>query len=85
MHSDATESYKIFQRRIQDEYEHTVKEYGLAVMDATRAVEVQQRALRELILPYITGNTPNAAPDGDSPVLLHPAYPAYVGHVGGGR
>jgi dTMP kinase len=85
MHSDATESYKLFQRKIQDEYENIVNEFGLAVMDATRPVEVQQRALRDLILPYITGSSPKAAPGADSPVLVHPAYPQYVGHVGGGR
>jgi len=85
LHSDVTEAYKIFQRRIQEEYEHIVREFGLAVMDATRPVEIQQRALRELILPYITGGTPAAEPGIDSPVLVHPAYPSYVGQVGGGR
>lgn len=85
LHSDITESYKLFQRRIQDEYEHIVREYGLAVMDATRPVEVQQRALRDLVLPYLQGKTPQNEPGFDSPVLVHPAYPSYVGHVGGGR
>jgi dTMP kinase len=52
---DPTESYKLFQVRIQNEYERIVAEYGLATMDATQAVEIQQRALRELVRPHLTG------------------------------
>ncbi len=74
LHSDVTESYKLFQGRIQEEYEHIVREYGLAVMDATRPVEIQQRALRELITPYLRGETPGPL-GSDSPVLVHPAHP----------
>ncbi|MEO5987302.1 MAG: thymidylate kinase [Candidatus Eisenbacteria bacterium] len=77
LHTDVTESYKLFQGSIQEEYEHIVGEYGLAVMDATRPVEVQQRALRELIAPYLVGETPG--PLGpDSPVLVQPDHPARV-------
>jgi hypothetical protein len=32
-----------------------VPEFGLATMDATLPVEVQQRALRELVLPHLRG------------------------------
>jgi dTMP kinase len=53
--ADATESYKLFQARIQREYEGLVPEYGLATMDATLPVEVQQRALRELVAPHLRG------------------------------
>lgn len=77
LHSDVTESYKLFQGRIQDEYEHIVREYGLAVMDATRPVEIQQRALRQLITPYLRGEAPGPL-GADSPVLVHPAHPARV-------
>ena len=53
--ADPTESYRQFQGRIQREYEGLVPEYGLATMDATLPVEVQQRALRELVLPHLRG------------------------------
>ena len=53
--ADPTESYKLFQARIQQEYERIVSEYALACMDATMAVEVQQRALREMVRPLLQG------------------------------
>jgi dTMP kinase len=53
VHSDVVESYKGFQRRILDEYELLVEEYGLSVMDATLAVEIQQKQLRDAIRPYL--------------------------------
>ena len=49
----ARESYRIFQSRILSEYEKLVQEYGLNVMDATRAVEVQQNLLRAAIEPHL--------------------------------
>jgi len=51
--TDPTESYRLFQARIQQEYEGLVREYGLATMDATLPVEVQQRALREMVRPHL--------------------------------
>jgi len=53
LHADITESYKLFQSNIQTEYERIVAEYGLSVMDATKAVEIQQRLLRRLVTPYL--------------------------------
>ena len=53
--TDPTESYRLFQARIQQEYEGLVREYGLATMDGTLPVEVQQRALRELVRPHLGG------------------------------
>lgn len=53
LHSDVTESYKLFQGRIQNEYEKIVGEFGLEVMDATRPVEVQQRLLRQMVTPWL--------------------------------
>jgi len=61
---DPIESYRRFQSRIQVEYEGLVPEFGLATMDATLPVEVQQRALRELIRPHLTGVA--RAPQGDA-------------------
>jgi dTMP kinase len=53
--TDPSESYRLFQARIQQEYEGLVREYGLATMDGTLPVEVQQRALRELVRPHLGG------------------------------
>ena len=64
--ADPTESYRLFQGRIQEQYEGLVPEYGLATMDATLPVEVQQRALRDLVRPHLRGIAP--APRGDAPV-----------------
>jgi len=40
-----------------------VPEYGLAALDATLPVEVQQRALRDLVRPHLAGivTAPRAA------------------------
>jgi dTMP kinase len=73
LHSDLTECYKLFQRHIQEEYEQIVSEFGLAVMDATKPVELQQRAMRQLIMPYIRGEKLPLAPPPGSPVLAYPA------------
>ena len=61
---DPIESYRRFQSRIQVEYEGLVPEYGLATMDATLPVEVQQRALRELIKPHLSDIA--RAPQGEA-------------------
>jgi len=53
LHPEVTESYKLFQARIQAEYERIVPEFGLEVMDATRPVEVQQRLLRQMVTPLL--------------------------------
>jgi len=53
LHSLAPESYRIFQSRILVEYEKLVTEYGLAVMDATQAIEIQQAEMRAQIRPHL--------------------------------
>ncbi len=73
LNTDVTESYKIFQGRIQHQYEQLVSEFGLAVMDATRPVEIQQRALRELIVPYLNGKAPERPAAIAPPRLAEPA------------
>lgn len=72
LHADVTESYKLLQARIQNEYEQMVGEFGMAVMDATRPVEIQQRALRTLITPYLKGERPSPQLTPGSPVLVQP-------------
>ena len=55
LHTDPTESYRLFQARIMIEYERLVGEYGLNVMDARLPVEVQQRLLRQTVLHHLNG------------------------------
>jgi dTMP kinase len=60
LHADLQESYRQFQSRTLDEYERIVKEFGLTVMDATRPVEAQQKALRRAIRPHLESMNPEA-------------------------
>jgi len=53
LHADVQQSYRLFQARILDEYERIVSEFDLTVMDATRPIETQQRALRKAIRPHL--------------------------------
>jgi dTMP kinase len=53
LHADLSESYRQFQSRILQEYDRQVDEFGLHVMDANQAVQVQQRKLRAAIRPHL--------------------------------
>jgi dTMP kinase len=55
LHSEAHESYRMFQARILSQYDGLVDEFGLRAVDATRPVEVQQRELRREIVPLLDG------------------------------
>ena len=46
---DEEESFKIFQGKILDEYDHMVNEFGLTAIDATQSIRVQQRQMREIV------------------------------------
>jgi len=52
---DPYESFKLFQERILAEYERMVPEFGLSVIDATRPIAEQQRHVREIINPILSG------------------------------
>jgi dTMP kinase len=52
---DILESYRRFQSRILEQYEHISAEYGLFVMDAVQPVEDQQQRLRQAVLPLLAG------------------------------
>jgi dTMP kinase len=47
--SNPTESFRIFQTRVLDEYDRIVDEYGLKVVDARGSITEQQRTFRELV------------------------------------
>jgi dTMP kinase len=46
--SNATESFRIFQSKVLDEYDRIVPEHGLQVIDARGSITEQQRHLRDL-------------------------------------
>lgn len=50
---DPTESFRIFQGRILEEYDHMVDEFGLTQIDATRSIEEQQGEMRALISQHL--------------------------------
>jgi dTMP kinase len=50
---DPEESFKIFQGKILEEYDRMVEEFDLTVIDAKRAIEKQQREMREIVSSYL--------------------------------
>ncbi len=66
LHADLQHSYRLFQASILEEYERLVAEYDLVVMDATKPIETQQRALRKAILPLLKGTRRAEGPYGRS-------------------
>ena len=46
--TNATESFRLFQSRVLEEYDRIVGEHQLAVIDATASITEQQRQLRRL-------------------------------------
>jgi len=47
--TNATESFRIFQSKVLDEYDQLVTEFGLSVIDAGVSITDQQRTLRQLV------------------------------------
>jgi dTMP kinase len=47
--ADPYESFRIFQGKIQEEYEKMIKPFGFTVVDATREIQQQQNEVRRLI------------------------------------
>ena len=53
--ADPAESFRIFQGRIHDAYEHIADEYGLIRVDATEGLVRQQARVREFVRPHLEG------------------------------
>lgn len=51
--ADPYESFRIFQGKIQEEYEKMVKAFGFTAVDATREIQQQQHEVRRLITERI--------------------------------
>jgi dTMP kinase len=47
--SQPTESFRLFQSKVLDEYDKLVPEFGLTVIDASLSITDQQRLFRELV------------------------------------
>jgi dTMP kinase len=47
--SNPSESFRMFQSKVLDEYDQLVPEYGLSVVDATGSITQQQKGFRELV------------------------------------
>jgi len=52
---DPEESFRRYQGRIRAEYERLVEEFGLVRVDATENLIMQQRRVRDLVLPHLEG------------------------------
>lgn len=52
---DPYKSFALFQKRILEEYEKMVDEFGLTVIDATLPLVEQQEIVRDIITPHLTG------------------------------
>lgn len=53
LHPDIYESFKLFQEKIDAEYEKLIDEFNFIVIDATLPVEVQQEKIRHIIAERI--------------------------------
>jgi dTMP kinase len=51
--ANATESFRLFQGRVLDEYDRIVEEYGLSVVNASGSITEQQRVFRKLVSQHM--------------------------------
>jgi dTMP kinase len=51
--TNPTESFRLFQGRVLEEYERIVGEYGLSAVDARGSITDQQRTVRRLVSRYL--------------------------------
>jgi len=52
--NDFYESYRIFQGRIMEQYELMARKDGFAIIDGSMDIEVQQVAVRKMVMPFIS-------------------------------
>jgi dTMP kinase len=51
--TNPTESFRLFQGKVLEEYDRIVEEFDLSVIDATGSITEQQRAFRRLVASYL--------------------------------
>jgi dTMP kinase len=64
--SNPVESFRLFQGKVLEEYDHLVREFNLEVIDAARSITEQQRLVRQLIAQQV--RTSHAETTDDEPV-----------------
>jgi dTMP kinase len=50
---NVVESFRLFQGKVLEHYDHLVDEFGLGVIDASGSITSQQRELRRLVADYL--------------------------------
>jgi dTMP kinase len=60
--SNPTESFRLFQGKVLDEYDDIVKEFGLEVVDARGSITEQQRLVRMRVAPHVQLNQVDVPP-----------------------
>ena len=53
--TNPVESFRLFQGKVLDEYDHIVHEYGMEVVDASGSITEQQRLVRTLVQRMVAG------------------------------
>lgn len=51
--TNPVESFRLFQSKVLEEYDHLVEEFGLGVVNASQSITEQQRLVRRLISEYL--------------------------------
>lgn len=59
--TNPTESFRLFQGKVLEEYDRIVEEYELSVIDATGTITEQQRALRKLVTKHLGAGVDESA------------------------
>jgi dTMP kinase len=52
---DPYECFRLFQKRILNQYDSMIEEFGLTVIDAVRPLVQQQQQVRALVMPHLRG------------------------------
>ena len=55
--ANPTESFRLFQGKVLEEYDRLVDEFGLQVVDAVGSITEQQRVVRTLVAPQLERTT----------------------------
>ena len=55
--ANPTESFRLFQGKVLDEYDRLVEEFGLEVINAARSITIQQQEVRKLIASQVQVST----------------------------
>ena len=70
--NDRTESFRMFQSQLLEEYEGLTEEFGLMTIDATQPIAVQQQQVRRYVEPLVE----------DAMLVGSQSVPEALGHAG---